>query len=246
MQWNPGQSWQAGAANGPNNPHPPNPALPATPGVRPPFVRNPGPNNPTPGPQPPAQLNASDTLKALEPSPDKSTDPNAQLKDPAPEDEEALQANRFRSTDRPWIDIPLDVQEQRQKEGACILCGERGHFIGECPKRPAMGHAIWTFEGKECEYQNDIVSSSQYQPSAHGYNSRHTCTVPTLTPTHSPLTSTPAPNLTPSIDDAPPPMNPPPPKNARASAPLHDPKKQQPKKPQRYHNSAQQLRDLSL
>ncbi|KAG6875726.1 hypothetical protein C0992_002682 [Termitomyces sp. T32_za158] len=49
-QWNPGQLWHVGATIGPNNPHPPNPALPATPCARPPFVRNPGPNNPTPGP----------------------------------------------------------------------------------------------------------------------------------------------------------------------------------------------------
>ncbi|KAG6885297.1 hypothetical protein C0992_005248, partial [Termitomyces sp. T32_za158] len=150
-QWNSGQPWQAGAANGPNNPHPPNPAPPATPGAQTPFVRNPGPNNPTPGPRPPAQLNASDTLEAPEASPDEPTDPGAQLKDP--EDKEALQANRFRSTDRPWIDIPLDDQERWRKEGACILCREWRHFIGECLKHPAMGHAVWTFKGKKCEYQ---------------------------------------------------------------------------------------------
>ncbi|KAG6871414.1 hypothetical protein C0992_011017 [Termitomyces sp. T32_za158] len=74
----------------------------------------PGLNNQTPEPQPPAQLNASDTLKAPEPSSDKSTDPNALLNDPTPpKDEEALQANRFRSTNKPWIDIPLDIQERQ-------------------------------------------------------------------------------------------------------------------------------------
>ncbi|KAG6875826.1 hypothetical protein C0992_002154, partial [Termitomyces sp. T32_za158] len=153
-QWNPGQPWQAGTANGPNNPRPPNSAPPATPGARPPFVQNPGPNGQTPGPCPPAQLNASDTLEALEPSPNESTDPNALLNNSAlPDNEEALWANRFRSTNKPWVDVPLDVQECRQKDGACILCGERGHFIGECLKRPTMGHAVWTFKGEECEYR---------------------------------------------------------------------------------------------
>ncbi|KAG6894410.1 hypothetical protein C0992_006231 [Termitomyces sp. T32_za158] len=153
-QWNPGQPWQARTANSPNNPRSPNPAPPATPGARPPFIRNLGPNGQTPGPCPSAQLNASDTLKAPEPNPDESPDPNALLNDPVlPDDEEALRANRFRGTNKPWIDVPLDVQERRQKDGACILCGERGHFIGECPKCPTMGRAVWTFEGEECEYR---------------------------------------------------------------------------------------------
>ncbi|KAG6884016.1 hypothetical protein C0992_007231 [Termitomyces sp. T32_za158] len=110
-QWNPRKSWQAGTTNGSNNPRPPAP--PATPGVQPPFVRNLGPNNQTLGPRPPAQLNASDILKALEPSPDKSTDPNALLDDPAlPDNEEALRASCFRGMNKPWIDVPLDVQER--------------------------------------------------------------------------------------------------------------------------------------
>ncbi|KAG6893228.1 hypothetical protein C0992_010824, partial [Termitomyces sp. T32_za158] len=153
-QWNLGQPWQAGTANSPNNPCPPNPAPPVTPGVRPPFTQNLGPNSQTSGPHPPAQLNASDTLEAWEPSPNESTDPNALVDDSAlPDDEEALRANHFRGTNKPWIDVPLDIQERRRKDGACILCRERGHFIGECPKCPTMGHAVWTFEGKECEYQ---------------------------------------------------------------------------------------------
>ncbi|KAG6893881.1 hypothetical protein C0992_008300 [Termitomyces sp. T32_za158] len=128
---------------------------------------------------PPAQLNASNTLEALEPNSDKSPDPMARPRglaplaqlnasdtleapkpnsdesyDPVlPDDEEALRANRFHGTNKPWIDVPLDVQERRQKDSACILCRERRHFIGECPKCPTMGHAVWTFEGKECEYQ---------------------------------------------------------------------------------------------
>ncbi|KAG6895491.1 hypothetical protein C0992_001020 [Termitomyces sp. T32_za158] len=150
-QWNAGgQTWQPGVPNNTTNSWPPNPTPPATPGAQPPFVRNPINNNQTLGPQPLAQLNASDTIKALELNPDEPIDPDALIDDSAfPEDEEALRANRFRSSNKPWI----DVQERRQKEGACILCGERGHFIGECPKCPTMGCAVWTFEGKECEYQ---------------------------------------------------------------------------------------------
>ncbi|KAG6885006.1 hypothetical protein C0992_005523 [Termitomyces sp. T32_za158] len=122
---------------------------------QPPFIRNPITNNQTPGPRPPAQLNASDTIKAPEPNPDKPVDPDALVNDSAfPKDKEALRANRFCSSNKSWIDVPLNVQEHRQKEGACILCGERGHFIGECPKCPAMGRAVWTFKGKECEYQS--------------------------------------------------------------------------------------------
>ncbi|KAG6875380.1 hypothetical protein C0992_004052 [Termitomyces sp. T32_za158] len=153
-QWNPGQPWQAGTANSPNNPRPTNLAPPATPGARPPFTQNLGPNGQTLGPRPPAQLNASDTLEAPEPSPDESADPNALVNDATLLDnEEALQANRFHSTNKPWIDVPLDVQERRRKDGACILGGEWGHFIRECPKRPTMGCAVWTFEGEECEYR---------------------------------------------------------------------------------------------
>ncbi|KAG6872062.1 hypothetical protein C0992_009917, partial [Termitomyces sp. T32_za158] len=77
-QWNSGrQSWQAGTPNGTNNPRPPNPTLPATPGTRPPFVQNLANNNQTPRPQPPAQLNASDTVEAMELNPDKPINPDA-------------------------------------------------------------------------------------------------------------------------------------------------------------------------
>ncbi|KAG6895180.1 hypothetical protein C0992_002747 [Termitomyces sp. T32_za158] len=148
------QTWQPGTPSNATNPQPPNPALPATPSTQPPFVCILNNNSQTPGPRPPAQLNASDTIKAPEPNPNKPVDPDSPVNDSTfPKDEEALQANHFRSSNKPWIDVPLDVQERRQKEGACILCGEWGHFIGECPKCPAMGHAVWTFEGKECEYQ---------------------------------------------------------------------------------------------
>ncbi|KAG6872577.1 hypothetical protein C0992_009505 [Termitomyces sp. T32_za158] len=154
-QWNSGgQTWQAGTPNNPTNLQPLNPAPPTTPGARTPFACNPINNNQTPGPRPPAQLNASDTLEAPEPNPDKPIAPDAPINDSAfPEDKEALRANRFHSSNKPWIDVPLDVQERCQKEGTCILCGERGHFIGECSKRPTMGCAVWTFEGKECEYR---------------------------------------------------------------------------------------------
>ncbi|KAG6895213.1 hypothetical protein C0992_002544 [Termitomyces sp. T32_za158] len=146
------KTWQPRVPN--SNSQPPNPAPPATPGTRPPFVRNPIDSNQTPGPRPPAQLNASDTIEAPEPNPDEPVDPDAPINDSTlPKDEEALWANHFRSSNKPWIDVPLDVQEHRQKEGTCILCGERGHFIGECPKRPTLGRVVWTFEGEECEYQ---------------------------------------------------------------------------------------------
>ncbi|KAG6870858.1 hypothetical protein C0992_012259 [Termitomyces sp. T32_za158] len=154
-QWNArGQTWQPGAPNNAANPRPPNPAPPATPGTQPPFTRNPISNNQSSGPRPPAQLNASDTIEAPEPNPDETPNPDARVDDSTlPEDEEALRANQFRSSSKPWIDVPLDVQERHRKEGACILCGEWGHFIGECPKCPAMGRAVWTFEGDKCEYQ---------------------------------------------------------------------------------------------
>ncbi|KAG6875473.1 hypothetical protein C0992_003731, partial [Termitomyces sp. T32_za158] len=103
------------------NPRPPNPALPATPGARPSFVRILNNSSQTPGPRPPAQLNASDTIEALEPNPDGPVNPNSSVNDSTfPEDEEALQANRFRSSNKLWIDVPLDVQERCRKEGACI------------------------------------------------------------------------------------------------------------------------------
>ncbi|KAG6890190.1 hypothetical protein C0992_002847 [Termitomyces sp. T32_za158] len=154
-QWNAGeQTWQPGVPNSNTNPRPLNLAPPATPGTQPPFVCNPINNNQTLGPRPPAQLNASDTIEAPEPNLDKPVDPNAPIDDSTlPKDVEALRANCFHSSNKPWIDILLDVQECCRKEGACILCGEQSHFIGECPKRPAMGHMVWTFEGKECEYQ---------------------------------------------------------------------------------------------
>ena len=68
-------------------------------------------------------------------------------------DEEALQASRFRNSNKPWIDVPDNVQEQRRREGACILCGEKGHFISDCPKRQAMGRAVWTIDGEDCDFQ---------------------------------------------------------------------------------------------
>ncbi|KAG6890753.1 hypothetical protein C0992_012926 [Termitomyces sp. T32_za158] len=60
------------------------------------------------------QLNASDTLKAMEPNPDEPADPNTLLNNSAlPKDEEALWANQFYSSNKPWIDVPLDIQEHR-------------------------------------------------------------------------------------------------------------------------------------
>ncbi|KAG6882865.1 hypothetical protein C0992_010448, partial [Termitomyces sp. T32_za158] len=92
----------ANGPNGPNGPRPPNLAPPATPSARPPFTRNLGPNGQTLGPRPPAQLNASNTLEAPEPSLDKSTGPNTLVNDSAlPDNEEALRANRFCGTNKP-------------------------------------------------------------------------------------------------------------------------------------------------
>ncbi|KAG6894977.1 hypothetical protein C0992_003679 [Termitomyces sp. T32_za158] len=123
-QWNSGgQTWQAGVPNNTANPQTPNPALPATPSVRPPFIRNLINNNQTLGSRPPAQLNASDTVEALETNPNKPIDPNAPVNNSTfPEDKEALWANRFHSSNKPWIDVPLDVQGPLPK-------GRRLHLV---------------------------------------------------------------------------------------------------------------------
>ncbi|KAG6886998.1 hypothetical protein C0992_001263 [Termitomyces sp. T32_za158] len=91
-QWNSGgQTWQAGTLNNTTNPRPPNTAPPATPGAQPPFVRNPVNSSQTPGLRPPAQLNASDTIKASEPNPDEPVNPNTPINDSTfPKDKEAL------------------------------------------------------------------------------------------------------------------------------------------------------------
>ncbi|KAG6876775.1 hypothetical protein C0993_000490 [Termitomyces sp. T159_Od127] len=47
------------------------------------------------------------------------------------DDEEALCASRFRNW--PWIDVLEKTQEWRQREGACILCGEQ-----VTPELPAL------------------------------------------------------------------------------------------------------------
>ncbi|KAG6879971.1 hypothetical protein C0992_008905 [Termitomyces sp. T32_za158] len=114
-QWNTGgQAWQSRIPNNPTNPQSLNPALPATLGARPPFIRNPINNNQSPGPRPPVQLNASDTIEASEPNPDEPIDPDAPINDSTfSKDEEVLRANCFRSLNKPWIDVPLDVQERR-------------------------------------------------------------------------------------------------------------------------------------
>ncbi|KAG6885532.1 hypothetical protein C0992_005084, partial [Termitomyces sp. T32_za158] len=137
-QWNAGgQTWQPGAPNNTANPRALNPAPPTTPGPRPPFICNPINNNQTPGPRPPAQLNASDTIEAPEPNPDEPINPDAPVDDSAfSEDEEALQANRFRNSNKSWIDVPLNVQERRRKEGACILCENGATSLGNARNAP--------------------------------------------------------------------------------------------------------------
>ncbi|KAG5349986.1 hypothetical protein C0989_000849 [Termitomyces sp. Mn162] len=84
------------------------------------------------GPCPPAQLNATDIHKALEPldaSPNDSQDLDNALD--SADNQEALCANKIQN--QPWIYILEETQEKQQKEGACILCSEQGHFIDQSP-----------------------------------------------------------------------------------------------------------------
>ncbi|KAG5348014.1 hypothetical protein C0989_011143 [Termitomyces sp. Mn162] len=139
-------NWQAGATNGIRSSIPANPANPA-----PHFLPGRGvPNtNRPPGQRPPTQHNAAnlhDTPVPLDTNPDNRND----IPDPA-DNQEALCANRIQ--DSPWIDMLEETQEKRWKEGACILCGEQGHFIRSCPKRQVMGRAMWTIDGEDCNYQ---------------------------------------------------------------------------------------------
>ncbi|KAG5348708.1 hypothetical protein C0989_008831 [Termitomyces sp. Mn162] len=139
-------NWQAGATNGIRSSIPANPANPAP--RFPPGRGVPNTNRP-PGQRPPAQLNAADLHDTPVPL---DTNPNDRddIPDPA-DDQEALCANRIQ--DSQWIDVPEETQEKRWKEGACILCGEQGHFIRSCPKRQVMGRTVWTIDGEDCNYQ---------------------------------------------------------------------------------------------
>ncbi|KAG5332564.1 hypothetical protein C0989_006865 [Termitomyces sp. Mn162] len=139
-------NWQAGATNGVWPSIPTNPANPAP---RFPLDRGITSTNPPQGQHLPAQLNAANLHETPEPL-DTNPDNHDNIPDPA-NDQEALCANRIR--DSPWIDVPEEMQEKRRKEGMCILCGEQGHFICSCPKRQVMGHAIWTINGEDCNYQ---------------------------------------------------------------------------------------------
>ncbi|KAG6883098.1 hypothetical protein C0993_007865, partial [Termitomyces sp. T159_Od127] len=44
------------------------------------------------------------------------------------------------------------TQKWQQREEACILCSEQGHFINDLPKYQAMGHAVGTDNGKNCTF----------------------------------------------------------------------------------------------
>ncbi|KAG5715182.1 hypothetical protein E4T56_gene3096 [Termitomyces sp. T112] len=146
-------NWQAGATNGIRSSIPTNPANPA-----PRFPLGQGvPNtNQPPGQRPPTQLNAAnlhDTPVPLDTNPDDRDD----IPDPA-NDQEALCANRIQ--DSQWIDVPEEMQEKQWKEGACILCGEQGHFIRSCPKRQVMGRAVWTIDGEDYRRPHPDVFSA--------------------------------------------------------------------------------------
>ncbi|KAG6875165.1 hypothetical protein C0992_004930 [Termitomyces sp. T32_za158] len=59
-----------------------------------------------------AQLNASNVIEAPEPTPEEPINPDALINDPEhSEDKEALWANCLQSSNKPWIDVPLKVQE---------------------------------------------------------------------------------------------------------------------------------------
>ncbi|KAG6867100.1 hypothetical protein C0993_006845 [Termitomyces sp. T159_Od127] len=103
----------------------------------PPLEQGPANVNQPPGPCPQTQLNAADTQEALDPNQadsDLPTDPH-NTSDYA-NNKEALHVSRFRNW--LWIDVLEETQEKQQREGACILCGEQGHFINECPKRQVL------------------------------------------------------------------------------------------------------------
>ncbi|KAG5724406.1 hypothetical protein E4T56_gene15985 [Termitomyces sp. T112] len=146
-------NWRTGATNGiwssiPTNPANPAPCFPLGRGIT--------STNQPPGQCPPAQLNAAnlhETLESLDTNPNDHDD----IPDPA-NDQEALCTNRI--WDSPWIDVLEETQEKRRKEGACILCGEQGHFICSCPKRQVMGHAMWTIHREDyCRPDPNIFSA---------------------------------------------------------------------------------------
>ncbi|KAG5719759.1 hypothetical protein E4T56_gene18535 [Termitomyces sp. T112] len=109
-------NWQAGATNSIWSSIPTNPANPAP---RFPLGQGITSTNPPQGQRPPAQLNATDLYETPEPL-DTNPDNHNTIPDPA-NDQEALCTNRIR--DSPWINVPEETQEKRQKEGTCILCG---------------------------------------------------------------------------------------------------------------------------
>ncbi|KAG5335185.1 hypothetical protein C0989_001976, partial [Termitomyces sp. Mn162] len=108
-----------------------NPCQPANPAPHFPSGQGPSSTNQSPGQCPPAQLNAADLHEALEPL-DANPDDLNNVPDSA-NDQEALCTNKIQ--DKLWIDIPEETQERQQKDGACILCGEQGHFIHSHPKQ---------------------------------------------------------------------------------------------------------------
>ncbi|KAG5721963.1 hypothetical protein E4T56_gene18482 [Termitomyces sp. T112] len=118
-------NWQARATNGiqssiPTNPANPTPCFPPGQGVS-------NTNRPL-GQRPPAQLNAANLQNTPVPL-DTNPDDHDDILDPT-NDQKALCANRIQ--DSPWINVPEEMQEKRQKEGACILCvhGKRVSGLG--------------------------------------------------------------------------------------------------------------------
>ncbi|KAG5735425.1 hypothetical protein E4T56_gene12790 [Termitomyces sp. T112] len=83
------------------------------------------------GQRPPAQLNTTDLYEAPELLDANLNNLNNVLN--SVDNQEALCTSKI--WNRPWIDIPEETQKSQQKDGACILCGEQGHFIRSCSKQ---------------------------------------------------------------------------------------------------------------
>ncbi|KAG5336297.1 hypothetical protein C0989_012246 [Termitomyces sp. Mn162] len=120
-------NWQTRATNGTQPSIPTNPTNPT-----PHFSPGQGPSsaNQLLGQHPPAQLNTANLQEASEPW-DANPDNHDNILD-STNDQEALCTNKI--WNRPWINVPEETQEKQQKESACILCSEQGHFICSCPK----------------------------------------------------------------------------------------------------------------
>ncbi|KAG5726542.1 hypothetical protein E4T56_gene4661 [Termitomyces sp. T112] len=106
--------------------------------------------------RPPAQLNAANLHDTPVPL-DTNLNDHDDIPDPA-DNQEALCANRIQ--DSPWIDVLEETQEKQWKEGACILCGEQGHFIHSCPKRQVMECAVWMIDREDYRRPHPDVFST--------------------------------------------------------------------------------------